>query len=367
MLNPVKARRISRHIVGWFATHARDLPWRHTLDLYAIWISEIMLQQTQVKTVIPYWTRWMKRFPDIASLARARESTILKHWEGLGYYSRVRNAQRAARQIMADHDGEFSDSIPEIAALPGIGPYTYGAITSIAFNQPAPILDGNVIRVLTRLFAIDGDPKQSDVNEGLWVLATDLVTAAARIRSLTMKADLKISGPCSALNQGLMELGATVCTPKQAACPSCPLRKECRAYAEGIVDRLPNTAARAKVTQRFFCTFVLQNRDEFLVRQRPTGEVNSGFWEFPNVECDSATSDPKLALRQVTKLRVTGLDHLRDIKHSITRYRIRQRVYTGNARSRSSSPDTRWCSAEELTRLPFVSAHRKLFRALGVV
>src|SRR5262249_48367585 len=157
----------------WFAVNARDLPWRRTNDPYAVWASEIMLQQTQVKTVIPYWERWIKALPDIGSLARARPERIHKLWEGLGYYTRVRNMEKAAQKIVAEHEGEFPSEFGKVLDLPGIGRYTAGAICSIAFNQPTPILDGNVIRVLARLFGIGGNPRDKKVNEKLWGLAGD--------------------------------------------------------------------------------------------------------------------------------------------------------------------------------------------------
>src|SRR5690242_5839287 len=167
-------------LLAWFAQNARDLPWRRTRDPYAIWVSEIMLQQTQVKTVIPFWERWMKRLPTIKSLGRARSQTIHKLWEGLGYYTRVRNIQKAARVILREHGGRFPTEYENVLALPGIGRYTAGAICSIAFNQPTPILDGNVIRVLTRLFGIGGDPKEKEINQLLWQKAEALVAEAGR-------------------------------------------------------------------------------------------------------------------------------------------------------------------------------------------
>ncbi|HEX4644651.1 MAG TPA: A/G-specific adenine glycosylase, partial [Verrucomicrobiae bacterium] len=179
MSNPNKA--VVAALLTWFAQNARDLPWRRTRDPYAIWVSEIMLQQTQVKTVIPYWERWMKALPTIKALARATPEKIHKLWEGLGYYTRVRNLQKAAQKIMADHDGQFPETYEEILALPGIGRYTAGAICSIAFNQPTPILDGNVIRVLTRLFAIRENPRDKSTNNQLWQLAEQLVSEAAKL------------------------------------------------------------------------------------------------------------------------------------------------------------------------------------------
>src|SRR5258708_29613356 len=174
-------KRIVRDLLAWFGDHARDLPWRRTCNPYAVWVSEIMLQQTQVKTVVPYWERWMKALPNIEALAKAKQEKLHKLWEGLGYYSQVRNMQAAAQQILKQHAGKFPEDFQWILALPGIGRYTAGAICSIAFNQPKPILDGNVIRVLTRLFGISGDPRQRNVNQRLWELSEQFVLAAARL------------------------------------------------------------------------------------------------------------------------------------------------------------------------------------------
>src|SRR5438552_2719593 len=191
-------RAIIESLLKWFGEAARDLPWRRTRDPYAIWVSEIMLQQTQVKTVLPYWERWMQALPDIESLAKARTETIHKLWEGLGYYTRVRNLQKAAQVIMEIHGGRFPRDFEAVLALPGIGRYTAGAICSIAFNQPKPILDGNVIRVLTRLFGIGGNPRETQVRSKLWEIAHELVVEAAQTPAL--------------LNQSLMELGALICS-----------------------------------------------------------------------------------------------------------------------------------------------------------
>src|SRR5215471_4831488 len=168
-------------LLAWFAVNARDLPWRRTRDPYAVWVSEIMLQQTQVKTVLPYWERWMNALPDIEALARAPLERLNKLWEGLGYYHRVRNMQAAARLIQTKHSGKFPDQLEDLLELPGIGRYTAGAICSIAFNQPQPVLDGNVIRVLTRLFGIDGDPRKPHTNAKLWSLATELAQEAQKL------------------------------------------------------------------------------------------------------------------------------------------------------------------------------------------
>lgn len=191
-------RKIVRRLVAWFDRNARDLPWRRNRDPYAIWVSEIMLQQTQVNTVLPYWRRWMRALPTVEALARASPQQIHKLWEGLGYYTRVRNLQRAAQLIVAQHDGRVPERFDQVLTLPGIGPYTAGAICSIAFNQPQPILDGNVIRVLTRLFGIAGHPRATPVSARLWRLAEQLVQQAAWMES---RSTAPLSPPASRLTR----------------------------------------------------------------------------------------------------------------------------------------------------------------------
>ena len=227
--------RLVMPLLRWFSQSARDLPWRRTRDPYAIWVSEIMLQQTQVKTVIPYWERWMRELPTVKSLADAKPAKIHKLWEGLGYYTRVRNMQKAAQKIMVEYDGAFPRRFEDILELPGIGRYTAGAISSIAFNEPRPILDGNVMRVLTRVFGIVENPREKSTNEQLWLLADDLAKAAAKLNAIDSG-----ENRCSHLNQSLMELGALICTPRNPNCPACPLRKECAALRIGRVEQIPD-------------------------------------------------------------------------------------------------------------------------------
>ena len=350
-------------LLAWFATAARDLPWRRTLDPYAIWVSEIMLQQTQVKTVIPYWERWMRELPDLATLAAAPEQRLLKLWEGLGYYTRVRNLQKAAQHIVAAHAGQFPRDFDALLALPGVGRYTAGAITSIAFNAPVPILDGNVIRVLTRLFAISENPRDKATNGQLWQLATQLVEAAAPHGSAfrVPHSALIFSGPCSALNQSLMELGATVCTPQKPQCPLCPVRAHCAAHREGRVDELPNLGPRATTTRREFHAFVVEHDEEFLATQRPAGVVNAGLWEFPNLEVTGQDSAPAASLKQLLQT-AARCEPLCEIKHTITRYRITQRAFHVAMKRKPASTITRsrWLPLAELHALPFTSAHKRI-------
>jgi A/G-specific adenine glycosylase len=347
------ARPIAKLLLKWFRANARDLPWRKTRDPYAIWISEVMLQQTQVKTVLPYWTRWMTQLPNVRALARASEERVLKLWEGLGYYKRARNLQRAAQIIIKEHDGDFPRTFDAVLALPGIGRYTAGAICSIAFNQPHPVLDGNVLRVLTRLFGISGNPKERRTNECLWRLANDLVAVAANQEA-----------GCSHLNQSLMELGAVLCLPQAPKCEACPVRKQCVALATRRVHRLPNLPARTGMTERRFLAFIVNSRDRFLVRQRPGGVVNERLWEFPNVEVTNGEGRcPKVIAEKTLRLRLFRPEKVGTIRHSITRYRIAVEVLRGTAKRKTSKGH--WLTLDEIDARALTSAHRKIFNRIS--
>ena len=413
----IKNSKLVVLLLNWFSANARDLPWRRTRDPYAIWVSEIMLQQTQVKTVIPYWKRWMQELPTVKAATDASPDKIHKLWEGLGYYTRVRNLQKAARQIVEKHDGKFPDNFDDVLALPGIGRYTAGAICSIAFNQPTPILDGNVIRVLTRVFGIAKNPREKKTNAKLWQLAEELVGRA--VPSLPRRG--RDTAPYhSFLNQSLMELGALICTPRQPQCPVCPVKKLCVAFQENRVAELPNLGRRTAATARRFVAFVVERGGKFLVRQRPAGVVNAHLWEFPNVEiapnqrsspakrdesahysCKNsqsrltstlrsiATEDGSAATVQEPDLEIIRaakslgiepptLQPLCTVKHSITRYRITLeawRVFFGGSNSvrpknfkmgRRGTPPSEtgvWLTPAQLQPLAFASAHKKLASA----
>ena len=378
LVNPVsKTRTLVSTLLAWFATNARDLPWRRTRDPYAIWASEIMLQQTQVKTVIPYWARWLSELPTIEALANASPAKIHKLWEGLGYYTRVRNMQKAAQQIIAEHDGEFPQAFDAVLALPGIGRYTAGAICSIAFNQPTPILDGNVIRVLTRVYGIATDPREKQTNTQLWKLATELVAGAARLDSsrssrreeahskirncqslLTSAATSETT--CSHLNQSLMELGALICTPRSPHCAICPVQKLCIARKENLQDQLPNLAKREPATERRFIAFVVERDGKFLVRQRPAGVVNAHLWEFPNIEIGAQACDPQHSAAKKLGLKTTATKPLCTVRHSITRYRITLEAWNAKLSNTRSKISGQWLGIEEVHDLAFTAAHKKI-------
>ncbi|MSU56888.1 MAG: A/G-specific adenine glycosylase [Pedosphaera sp.] len=396
--NP-KPARLVQPLLAWFARNARDLPWRRTRDPYAIWVSEIMLQQTQVKTVIRYWERWMRELPMIQSVAKASPAKLHKLWEGLGYYTRVRNLQRAAQQIIANNrraelrdaqnNGDsrssslrFPENFDAILALPGIGRYTAGAIASIAFNQPYPILDGNVIRVLTRVFGIRTNPRDRKTNTQLWQLAGELVLHASRFTHHL--------SPCSHLNQSLMELGALICTPRSPRCGVCPVKTTCVAREKNLQDQLPNLTKREAATARRFIAFIVEHDGKFLVRQRPAGTVNAHLWEFPNFEVGARVYDPQ-QLRQrkgrtnsgihgdTEVLRLTeprseiirksrfqpnAAKPLCTIKHSITRYRITLEAWRAELRQPRTGTDGQWRTREQLHQLAFTSAHKNILSHL---
>jgi A/G-specific adenine glycosylase len=384
--NP-KLQKLVPLLLDWFAAHARDLPWRRTRDPYAIWVSEIMLQQTQVKTVIPFWERWVRELPTIEAAAKAPSAKIHKLWEGLGYYTRVRNLQKAAQQIVTEcrrrgdespsknmvRDSQssslrFPENFDEVLALPGIGRYTAGAICSIAFNQPTPILDGNVIRVLTRIFGIAENPKEKMTNARLWQLAEEMVCRAkaakkakGEITSLPSLSS-RDTDSCSFLNQSLMELGALVCTPRNPQCRICPVRKLCVAFKKNRVDELPNLGKREAATARRFVAFVIQQNGKYLVRQRPAGVVNAHLWEFPNVEINGEKLDLSGIFRKEFGAVPETILPLCTVKHSITRYRITLEAFTASSKMVSAANDV-WKTPAQMRQLAFTAAHKKLASA----
>ncbi len=376
-----KTEQIVTALLDWFAANARDLPWRRTHDPYAIWVSEIMLQQTQVKTVIPYWDRWMRELPTIAAAANASSDQLHKLWEGLGYYTRVRNLQKAAQVVLEKHGGKFPQHFDAVLALPGIGRYTAGAICSIAFNQPMPILDGNVIRVVTRLFGLAENPKAKNANAKLWKIAEELVAHAKTQRRQANNSPVRTfaasrrDNSCSFLNQSLMELGALICAPRNAQCRICPANQLCVAFKENRVAELPNLGKREVATTRRFVAFALEWNGKFLIQQRPSGVVNAHLWEFPNLEVTGGKSDTQAAFKTLFSAKPEVIQPLATVKHSITRYRVTLEAFLVRlTKTRSpSSPlkiltcgtrlSPRWLEPHEFDSVAFSSAHKKLASA----
>jgi len=265
---------IRQTLLTWFRSGHRELPWRKERDPYAIWVSEIMLQQTRTETVKGYFSRFMERFPSVRTLATAPLDDVLALWSGLGYYSRARNLHKAAQQIVSLHDGRFPVEPAAIAALPGIGPYTAGAIRSIALGQDAPILDGNVIRVLSRLFLLDERPESASGKRRYWSLAEALLPTA------TLEAAQNDPGD---LNQSLMELGATVCLPRRPLCLTCPVAEHCQARQAGNPEDYPKAKAQREVPSLRMVTLVLCHHDQVLMVRRPELGLWGGLWEPPTL------------------------------------------------------------------------------------
>jgi len=335
---------LQKNLLHWYDRNKRDLPWRHTGDPYSIFVSEMMLQQTQVKTVIPYYERFLKELPDWKALAKAKEEKVLKLWEGLGYYRRARNLQAAAQKILADHQGLLPDSMEEILEIPGVGPYSAGAVLSIAFQKPHPVVDGNVIRVFSRLFLLRGNLKTGEGHKKVWELAENLI-------SRQRPGDF---------NQAVMELGATVCLPENPQCLLCPLLSGCLAAQKGLQGELPEMPKATPVLEVPMAALYLEQKGRVLVKKRAQNERwLKGMWEFPSAE--GKTYEEALQKLE-THLRVKAhRKELNEVKHQITHHKIRLKLFGGiTPKSLRVSKDLKWVPLKKLRDLPFASAQNKL-------
>jgi A/G-specific adenine glycosylase len=347
-------RALATRLLKWFAGAARDLPWRRTKDLYAIWISEVMLQQTQVATVIPYWERFLKRFPDAAALAAADEQEVLRLWEGLGYYRRARQLHAAAGQIVNAHGGRFPATFHEVRELPGIGRYTAGAILSIGLDQRLPILEANSIRVLSRLTAFRGDPKSAAGQQHLWSIAEQILPPSA----------------CGAFNQALMELGSEVCSARAPVCQRCPVAELCAARRSGLVDSIPRSSQRKAYEEVTEVAVIVRERGHVLLRQCQSGERWAGLWDFPRfAAADEATLAEQIATRtrELAGVCVRAGERLATLKHSVTRFRIQLHCYVARrtTRSRRTAQTARWVALPDLPGYPLSTTGRKISRLLA--
>jgi len=344
----VKATR--QLLLDWYRVNRRDLPWRRIRDPYAVWISEAMLQQTRVETVIPYWERFLARFPDIPSLAAAEPDAVLGAWSGLGYYSRARNLHRAAKVVAAQHGGRLPDTAEGLRELPGIGRYTAGAVASIAFDRPEPVVDGNVARVLARLHGIREDTGRPAVAARLWEHAEELVR-----------------GPRPGdLNQALMELGALVCTPRAPRCPACPLRRRCAAHRAGDAESLPVRKRKAAPRSVQAVAALIVRRGRVLaVRRAPRG-VLGGLWELPGGELaprERPEAGLRRTLRERTGLAIAGAERRGEVRHLFTHRNLLLHVFrcdTPKGRVRLVDFDAhRWLAPTALAELPQAALTRK--------
>ncbi|MBN8216803.1 MAG: A/G-specific adenine glycosylase [Spirochaetes bacterium] len=345
-------RVLQKRLLAWFRENARDLPWRHRRTPYRVWVSELMLQQTQVATVIPYYLRWMERFPDVESLARAPLAVVLKHWEGLGYYRRARYLHAGAKKIVGELGGAFPSTHVSLLGLPGVGPYTAGAIASLAFGLPHPLVDGNVERVFLRLLGDGRDPDSPVIKRQLWEFAALLIP--------TMEP--------GAFNEGLMELGAVICTSDRPGCVACPLRRYCNALKMGSVNQIPRPKARAQVTRVYRVAIVLECRGTFLVRQRSEGGRLGGLWEFPEMECSGEEASQAPLARLIHRLGASGarVVALAKINHAIMNERVTTRFWLATLRNSTEAgrASGSWRSRADLRTLAMPAAHRQAAKAI---
>ena len=347
----------SRALIDWYAEGHRDLPWRRTRDPYCIWVSEIMLQQTRVETVIPYYERFLTRFPDVAALAAGSLDEVLKLWEGLGYYARARNLHRAAGVVVTDHGGKIPRGLDAVHALPGVGRSTAGSILCFAHGQRHPVLDGNIKRVLLRVYAVAEDKTRPPVDRWLWRAAETLTADASR------PADY---------NQALMELGATVCLPRAPDCGGCPVRRWCEARSRGQHHEIPlRKPARATPHYTIGVGVIRNKKGAVLVQKRPAQGLLGGLWEFPGGKREGSERLTETVRREIAE--ELGLDvavgaKIATIKHAYTHFRITLHAYhcahvSGIPRPRAADA-WQWLPVARLTDLAFPRANQRILELL---
>ena len=345
---PFGPAEVSNRLLAWYGKEGSTLPWRENRDPYRIWLSEIMLQQTTVTAVIPYYERFLQRLPTIESLAAASLDDVISLWAGLGYYSRARNLHRAARQIVSEH-ASFPNTLEGLLALPGIGRSTAGAILSIAFDTPAPILDGNVRRVLVRLFAWQEDPRSSRAEKQLWQWA-EALTPDEHPHDYA---------------QAIMDLGATVCVPRTPLCESCPLRELCQAFTQGCATLLPVARKQVKLPLRRQVALLVKCSGDYLLRQRPTEGFLGGLWEFPVVEVSPEQNHRQSAEFLLADLGLTGEVCEADaVRHAYSHFKLELTVFSVEIETKTSVAEAgeyAWYSEDVLKRLPLHGAHKKVY------
>ena len=341
--------KFANRLIVWQKIHGRhDLPWQNTTDPYAIWVSEIMLQQTQVAAVIGYYSKFMRQFPDIATLANASQDEVLQHWSGLGYYSRARNLHKSALQIMDAHDGNFPQDFDTIQTLYGIGRSTAAAIASFAFNQIQTILDGNVKRVLARHFLIEGWPSSPKVEKQLWVLAEDLLPKQDMI----------------AYTQGLMDLGATLCTRSKPKCHICPINNTCGAYREQRVDELPTPKPRRTIPEKHITMLILLHGNEVMLEKRPSTGIWGGLWSFPEVETDYNTEAVVMSRFNIL---AEADEPLNTLSHAFTHFKLHiqpQPLQVIKLNKKVCETGQLWLSLEDAVSAAIPTPVRKILQSI---
>lgn len=345
----------ARKLLAWYEKNKRDLPWRRTHSPYRIWLSEILLQQTRVEAVIPYYEKFLARFPDVFALANAPLDDVLKTWEGAGYYARARNLHKASKVVADELGGKFPRTVEGLLQLPGIGRYTAGAIASIAFKQNVPVVDGNVIRVLCRYVGIREDPKASATQQHLWKTATAFVP----------------DGQAGEFNQALMELGATICLPKNPRCLLCPVQKDCFARQNGLQNDLPVKRAKKELPHKVIAAGIIWKNGKLLIQQRLSEGLLGGLWEFPGGKVEAGESLQECVAREVREelgiavrvgAELIAVDHAYS-HFSITLHAFQCEFVSGRVKM-VSAQKWKWVKPEELDNYAFPAANKKIIQAL---
>jgi A/G-specific adenine glycosylase len=355
MMKNNDVRWFQKKLMDWYDKSQRRLPWRETSDPYHIWVSEVMLQQTQVNTVIPYFERFIRRFPDVYALARADQRQVLKVWEGLGYYARARNLHRAAKAVVTEFEGTVPNSPASFRTLPGVGAYIAAAVQSIVFHHPLPVMDGNVKRVLARLFEIDTPINGSSTPKAFVKFANHLINK-------------KQPGT---FNQAMMELGAVICGPKQAACTTCPVQSFCEALKNQTIENFPVRLKSKPLPEHHISVGVVCKHDRVLITQRKPEGLLGGLWEFPGGKIKKNEPPEKACIREIREevcLKV-GVDRrLTQVKHAYTHFKIKMDVFLCryiSGKVKLNGPiDYRWIPLKDIERFPFPKANHKFFPAL---
>ncbi len=351
-------KQFQDHLLTWYTESKRTLPWRENQDPYRVWVSEIMLQQTRVDTVIPYFERFTELFPTLQDLAYADEEKVLKAWEGLGYYSRVRNLQTAVKEVCETYEGKVPDTPKEIAGLKGVGPYTAGAVLSIAYGLPEPAVDGNVMRVLSRILLIEEDISKPKTR----------VTFEKAVRELISHEDP------SSFNQGLMELGALICTPKSPACLICPMRELCRGFESGRQAELPVKLGKTKVRKaKMAAGILLDDAGRLLIHKRPSEGLLANMWEFPNTEYVGESKHAEISalesyVEEQLNFEVEAEEKAGYIEHVFSHLKWEIQIWQGKVKSGEEDgtlpADWKWVSVDELDAYPFPVSHQKIIRLI---
>jgi A/G-specific adenine glycosylase len=338
----LSARRLASLAEKWFRKHQRPLPWRAAYDPYGVWVSEVMLQQTRMEVVLGYYEHFMTRFPDVESLAAASFDEVTAAWSGLGYYRRARMLRDGAVDVMTRFGGAIPKTVDELMTIAGIGRYTAGAIASIAYEKRAPIVDGNVARIIARLFAIEAPLASPALMREAWIRASELVASSISPRDV---------------NQGLMELGALVCTPRNPSCGLCPLRQHCAAFISDRVDELPRPKMKMATRELRIPLYLVTDRDGRVLMRRESGQLMRGMFHLPHGDTTLLTGTP---------LRVIGGATLGTFRHTVTNRRIIFEVFAISRRPRARGGEYAWIDPAALGAIPHPSYVRKALRLAGI-